>query len=602
MGAQRLPPQKLIVEHIDLWTSSIKARATQGRGSNKKRELYGIKKLRELILELAVRGKLVPQDPNDEPARVLLERIAAEKARLVKEKKIKKQKALPEIAEDEKPYALPEGWEWCRLDDLAFNSEAGWSPQCQPTPRRCGKWGVLKVSAVTWGKFQPDQNKELPQGLEPRPQYEVKAGDFLISRANTADLVARAVVAPNDTPSNLMMSDKIIRFDFSKNISSIYVNLANNSALSRAYYAAVAGGTSSSMKNVSQNQVRNLLIPLPSFKKQLEIIEKVDELMALCDQLEQQTESSFDAHQLLVDTLLSTLTDACDADELAKNWARLSEHFDTLITTDYAVDQLKQCVLQLAVMGKLVPQDPNDEPASKLLERIKAEKMQLVKDKKIKTQKPLPEIGEDEKPFSLPEGWEWSRFQDIVDIQGGITKGRKLAGRELVSVPYLRVANVQRSYLSLSDMKEVEIPVEEVDKYQVRNRDLLITEGGDWDKVGRTAIWSEDLPYVAHQNHVFKARIFLDEQSELWLEKYLNGPFARDYFAGSSKQTTNLASINKTQLRGCLIAIPPPNEKDRIVAKVNQLMTLCDQLKVRLQHARQTQLHLADAVVEQAVG
>ncbi|MCL1058852.1 hypothetical protein L2729_12760 [Shewanella gelidimarina] len=121
------------------------------------------------------------------------------------------------------------------------------------------------------------------------------------------------------------------------------------------------------------------------------------------------------------------------------------------------------------------------------------------------------------------------------------------------------------------------------------------------DKVGRTAIWSDELPYVAHQNHVFKARIFLEEQSEVWLEKYLNGLYARDYFAGSSKQTTNLASINKTQLRGCLIAIPPKQEKDKIVAKVDELMDLCDQLKARLTDAQTTQLHLTDAIVEQAV-
>ncbi|WP_256484871.1 restriction endonuclease subunit S [Endozoicomonas sp. 4G] len=146
------------------------------------------------------------------------------------------------------------------------------------------------------------------------------------------------------------------------------------------------------------------------------------------------------------------------------------------------------------------------------------------------------------------------------------------------------------------------MPVEERDKYQVKARDLLITEGGDWDKVGRTAIWSDELPYMAHQNHVFKARIFLSEQSELWLERYLNGPLARQYFARSSKQTTNLASINKTQLRGCPVAIPPTAEKDRIVTRVNELMTLCDTLQQQLQQAQTTQQQLATAMVEETIG
>ncbi len=245
----------------------------------------------------------------------------------------------------------------------------------------------------------------------------------------------------------------------------------------------------------------------------------------------------------------------------------------------YGIKKLRELILELAVRGKLVPQNPEDEPASKLLERIGAEKARLIREKKIPKQKPLPVIDDKEYPFQLPDGWVWAHFEDVADIQSGITKGRKLAGRELVSIPYLRVANVQRGYLDLDEIKEVEIPVEEVDKYRIMQRDLLITEGGDWDKVGRTAIWADELPYTAHQNHVFKARIFLAEQSELWLERYLNGPVARQYFANSSKQTTNLASINKTQLRGCLIAIPPAEEKERIVTKVDELMALCDQIE-----------------------
>ncbi|MBJ3124921.1 restriction endonuclease subunit S, partial [Salmonella enterica subsp. enterica serovar Agona] len=172
----------------------------------------------------------------------------------------------------------------------------------------------------------------------------------------------------------------------------------------------------------------------------------------LCDQLEQHSLTSLDAHQQLVETLLNALADSQNADELAENWARISEHFDTLFTTEASIDALKQTILQLAVMGKLVPQDPNDEPASELLKRIAQEKAQLVKDGKIKKQKPLPPISDEEKPFELPEGWEWSLFEDVVDIQSGITKGRNLANRKLISIPYLRVANVQRGYLDLSEV------------------------------------------------------------------------------------------------------------------------------------------------------
>ena len=245
-----------------------------------------IKGLRDTILQLAVRGKLVPQDPTDEPAAMLLAKISAEKERLIKQGTIKRQKPLPPIREDEKPFELPNGWEWVRFDAAALYSEAGWSPSCESRPRENDKWAVLKVSAVTWGVFKPEENKELPNSLEPRPEYEVKTGDFLISRANTAELVARAVIVPENTPKKLMLSDKIIRFVLASNVDKQFINLMNSSCFARAYYAAVAGGTSSSMKNVSREQIRKLVFGLPPLNEQKRIVAKVNSLMALCDELE----------------------------------------------------------------------------------------------------------------------------------------------------------------------------------------------------------------------------------------------------------------------------------------------------------------------------
>jgi type I restriction enzyme S subunit len=150
-------------------------------------------------------------------------------------------------------------------------------------------------------------------------------------------------------------------------------------------------------------------------------------------------------------------------------------------------------------------------------------------------------------------------------------------------------------------IKEVDIPEDEVEKYLLRNGDLLITEGGDWDKVGRTAVWRDELPECLHQNHVFRARAVIADWEPRWAEMYLNSASAREYFAGSSKQTTNLASINMTQLRACAFPLPPLTEQHRIVAKVDQLMALCDQLKARLTQARRLNEQLTSTLVEQAV-
>ncbi|MEA3484889.1 restriction endonuclease subunit S [Vibrio parahaemolyticus] len=582
--------ENLITEHIDIWTSAVKTRSTSGRGSSKKLELYGIKKLRELILELAVRGKLVPQDSSDEPASVLLERIAQEKAQLVKEKKLKKPKKLPNIIDEEKPFDLPNGWSWIRL-----NEYGEWGSGSTPKRSNSGYYD----GGIPWfksGELKADYISESEETITELALSETSVrynnvGDVLVAMYG-ATIGKTAILSVRATTNQAVCA------------CTPFTGLSNTYLLTllKAYKARLIGmGAGGAQPNISREKIINTVIALPSTAEQHRIVAKVDELMALCDQLEQQTEASIEAHQVLVTTLLDTLTNSADADELMQNWARISEHFDTLFTTEESIDQLKQTILQLAVMGKLVPQDPSDEPAAELLKRIAEEKAQLVKDKKIKKQKALPPINEDEKPFELPNGWEWCRLEDVVDIQSGITKGRKLAGRELKTIPYLSVANVQRGYLILNNVKEIDLPIDELEKYSVEDGDLLITEGGDWDKVGRTAIWRSEVPYMAHQNHVFKARPFLKEQSEAWLEMYLNGPFARKYFAGSSKQTTNLASINKTQLRSCLIAVPPRDEKKEISDRVQELVGMCDLLLEGIRASLQTQLQLTDVIVDQVV-
>ncbi|EEI6326083.1 restriction endonuclease subunit S [Salmonella enterica subsp. enterica] len=586
--------EKLIVDHIDTWTTALQTRSSAGRGSSGKIDLYGIKKLRELILELAVRGKLVPQDPNDEPASELLKRIAAEKAELVKLGKIKKQKPLPEISEEEKPFELPIGWEWVALQEIC-SLENGDRSKNYPNKSTLVETGIPFVNAghLENGNIrQEDMTFITPEHFSILRSGKFLNGDILFCLRGS--LGKSAIV---QSLSGAIASSLVIVRVF-KPIFNKYIHLYFDAPLSYDFINKYDNGTA--QPNLAATDLARFLVPLPPLDEQSRIVNKITELMTLCDQLEQHSLTSLDAHQQLVETLLTTLTDSQNADELAENWVRISEHFDTLFTTEASIDALKQTILQLAVMGKLVPQDPNDEPASELLKRIAQEKAQLVKDGKMKKQKSLPPISDEEKPFELPSGWEWCLFEDVVDIQSGITKGRNLANRKLISIPYLRVANVQRGYLDLSEVKEIDIPEEEKDKYHVIKGDLLITEGGDWDTVGRTTVWCHDW-YIANQNHVFKGRIIGQDIDPYWLETYMNSPYSRDYFASASKQTTNLASINKTQLRGCPVAIPPSSEADKIMLKLNDFNELCEKLKLKIQSAQQTQLHLADALTDAAI-
>ncbi len=256
--------------------------------------------LRKTILTLAVQGKLVAQDPNEKPAEDLINRISAIR-------RARRSKEFDPIQDDEVPYELPYSWSWVRLGNISLTSDSGWSPQCLPEARTGEDWGVLKVSAVTWSVFKPEENKALPSGMLGRPECEVKAGDFLLSRANTAELVARSVVV-QETPPNLMMSDKIVRFTFPDEIDKSFINLANASDPSRAYYAKNASGTSSSMKNVGRDVMCNLPVPLPPLAEQRRIVAKVDQLMALVDDLEKQIAASRATGEKLLEAIVAELT------------------------------------------------------------------------------------------------------------------------------------------------------------------------------------------------------------------------------------------------------------------------------------------------------
>jgi len=239
-----------------------------------------IEMLRKTIRNLAIRGKLVPQDPKDEPASELLKRL--------QNKKANSQAALPEIPADTMPFALPSGWQWVRFGQLITDADAGWSPKSEGFPRSGDKWGVLKVSAVSWNKFLPDENKQLLPEVVPPERAQVHRGDFLISRANTSELVAKCVVVEEE-PVNLILSDKIVRLQIAEECSKEFICMVNNHAVhARSYYAGEASGTSLSMKNVSRAVIYALAVPLAPAAEQRRIVDKVGELMSLCDRLEEQ--------------------------------------------------------------------------------------------------------------------------------------------------------------------------------------------------------------------------------------------------------------------------------------------------------------------------
>ena len=400
----------LITEHIDIWTTAQALKKNGGRGRGKKsngQSPHGIKKLRELILELAVRGKLGPQDPGDEPASVLLEKIAQEKVRLIKEGKIKKQKKLPEINGHEKLFEVPQGWEWVRLQDVSSYIQRGKGPKYADS----GRVRVISQKCIQWSGF----NLFLARFIDDesvgayQPERFLQKNDLLWNSTGTGT-VGRINVFREIEPNTLVADSHVtvIRpLQVSSNFLWCYVAAPGiQLRIEPEHEKSLVFGTTKQVE-LNTSAVQPLLVPVPPLAEQHRIVAKVDELMDLCDQLEQQQTDSKATHQTLLKTLLATLTTGQD---FAKDWQRIANHFDTLFTTEQSIDNLKQTILQLAVMGKLVFQDTNDEPANVLLGKIAKEKALLIKEGKIKKQKPLPKIKEDEKPFELPQGWEWVKL------------------------------------------------------------------------------------------------------------------------------------------------------------------------------------------------
>lgn len=582
--------QQLLTDHIDIWTAAdTEKKSGRGRSSANAASVYGIRKLRELILELAVRGKLVPQDPKDELASTLLKSIQADKAKLIAEGKIKQDKPLLPIAEDEKPYVLPHGWEWVRLGNTGkiFNGNSiNENEKLEKYTNLKEGLPFIATKDVGYGRDELDYKNGVLIPFESKTFKIAHAGVVLIcseggSAGKKIGISNMDICFGNKLYANEVWTGLEPRFIF-----YVYQSPCFFESFSERMTGIIGG--------ISINEFLNIPIPIPSEAEQKRIVAKVDELMALCDQLETQHNNAAEAHEKLVSHLLGTLTQSQSAADFSANWQRIAAHFDTLFTTETSIAFLKQTLLQLAVMGKLVPQDPNDVPASELLKRIQAEKAKLIAEGKIKKGKPLALITEDEKQFELPEKWEWVRFDVVANTRLG--KMLDKVKNKGVNRPYLRNTNVQWSGFELNDLKEMRFENRELDEYRVISGDLVICEGGE---PGRCAIWKGQVDEMFIQKALHRARPWegvLPEFLQFCFRVDASNGYLSQFFTGAT-----IKHFSGEKLSGYPVPLPPTSEQHRIVAKVDELMALCDQLKYRITAANQLQQKLADVLVEQVI-
>ncbi|MFN5240428.1 MAG: restriction endonuclease subunit S [Aphanizomenon sp.] len=541
----------------------------------------GVQKLRELILDLAVRGKLVPQDANDEPAAVLLERIKKEKERLVsKKKKNIDSELIQPIKLNEISYKLPSSWEWTRLGSIINSLTGGGTPS--------------KNNPLFWGGDIPWASVK-----------DLKGNKYLTT---TIDYITEKGL--HQSSSNFILKGKVIictRMGLGK-IAINTIDVAINQDLKAIelaegidvnyfynfYLTQNIVGTGVTVSGIRQSELINFLVPIPPLAEQKRIVTKVDELMKLCDELEARQKKKQETRILINNAALNKLLTADTPETFTKNWQRIGDNFDLLYSAPENIGKLRQAILQLAVMGKLVPQNANDEPAAVLLERIKKEKERLVKEGKVKKEKSLPAIKDDEIPFDLPIGWEWVRVIDIVDIGTGSTPATTNPEYYGGNIPWYTSSATNNYIAEKPQVFITEKALKETNCKIFPSGSLIIALYGQ----GKTRGQISEIMIAGATNQAIAAMVFFESSKEL--KKYIKYYFLKIY-----DEIRNLAeggaqpNLNVGKIKNTLIPIPPFNEQKRIVTKVDKLMKLCDELETKLTQTQTEREKIINAAVKQ---
>jgi len=560
-------PEEMSKISVDILTENF---ATLARAKG------GIPKLRETILQLAVQGRLVGQDPADEPASVMLERIQQEKARLVREKTIKKAKALPPVDADEVPYALPEGWEWTRFGTILSEVQPGFA---------CGKrdndGGIIQLrmnNVNTKGKFIWEKIIKIPKDYSDKIDFFLlEEGDVLFNNTNSTDLVGKSARFDHFNEP-VVFSNHFTRLRVAdENPDTFFIALWLNHLWQNGYFKNLCNKWIN-QSAVNREKLINIAFPLPPLPEQHRIVERVDTLMALCDELEARQDVEGERRRMLLESVLHALQDGTDPEGVAAAREIFAANFDLLVDDTESIAELRKTILQLAVQGRLVDQDPADEPASVLLERISAEKARLVKEKKIKKAKGLPPVDADEVPYALPEGWVWTRLDDLSYISTGSTPSRTNSDYyQCGTIPWVTSSLTSLDCIEESKEHITEIALKECKLKIYPIGTLLVALYGQ----GKTRGQVSELKIESTINQACAAVVFFKNQLNVkeYVKTVLIGNYEniRSISAGGAQPNLNISKIKNTY-----IPLPPIAEQHRIVERVDALMALCDELEARV--------------------
>ena len=564
-------------------------------------------RLKELVLELAVRGKLTEewrrQNPVVEPASGLLNQIKEEKEKLVNEKKIKKEKPMPPIAEEDIPYELPESWEWCRLGDI-LNTFLGGNAYKSESFIEESTNQVIRLGNVKNDRLALERNPVFIDDAyaSKTKEYKLAKGDLLITMTGTREKKDYCFTVLLDNPiidnRNLFLNQRVgcLRFNEHTNLNYLSITLKADEVLDQLFSKAT--GTAN-QANIGKGAILEALMPVPSLAEQQAIVEVVEQLMRQIEELEQQTTQRIEVNQKLGAASLHQLTHAADDEAFQQHYAFIREHVPLLFDNVENIKKLRESILQLAVQGKLTAtwrkQNPDAEPAAELLDRIKEEKERLVKEKKIKKEEPLPLIEEEDILYDLPESWEWCSINELCfKITDGFHHTPK---KEKEGIKYISATHIKDNGIHWED--SLSISQKEHDSlykkaYPRRGEILIVNRGAG---CGTPAIINIDEPFS------FQNAALIGFNQELVLSTYVyyfllsKRSEVMDFFIRGGAQPMLSNKILKT----ILMPLPPFKEQHAIIQTVEQLMQFCDALEEQVTKAKEKEERLMQAIIHHAL-
>ena len=501
---------------------------------------------------------------------------------------------MPPVSAEEMPYELPESWEWVRLGEIAIVNGGFAFKSSQYT-----KEGVRII------RISDFDEKGFKNGKIVRYPYSSDLDLFILELNNilmamTGGTVGKSLLVKS-LSEPMFVNQRVATIKIIKDVVPEFINGLIRTDLIQS---VIQDSKNSTNDNISMGDITGFFVPLPPLPEQHRIVAKINELMARCDALEalhqQHEEKRLQVHTAAIHQLLEPnlggFVSSCEPFDF------LAKHFSELYSVPENVTELRKAILQLAVMGRLVPQNPDDPPASQLLEEIRTEKKRLIAEGKIKKQKPLPAIKPEEIPYEIPESWEWVRLGFVSEIIGGYaykSHGFKKQGNHQV----IRIGNVKQGLIRFG---ENPVYIEEdqalqTEAFEALESDILITMTGTRDKkdylytavVGNVPLNIKKI-YLNQRVGSIRAQRLVD-----YLDKALKVDFLRDMIFSTATGSANQANIGISTLREWLVPLPPFPEQKHIVAKIDQLMNLCDQLDEQITARTAKQTELLNAVMGQ---